>query len=105
MSLLVDEAEEVDAEAVELGAEPPQDSEEGVDNAVEFWHLSRVGGPLTVEEAWRRADELRVLREYIMRARGSAWACHSHRHDGDGDFERRGERAYKFTSRKAGRHE
>ena len=67
-SLLVDEAEEVEVEAVELDAEPPQDTEEEVDNAVDVWHLSRVGGPLTVEEAWQRADELRVLREYIMRA-------------------------------------
>lgn len=67
-SLLVDEAEEVEAKAVDLEAEPPQNTEEGVDNAVDIWHLSRVVDPLTVEEAWRRADELRVLREYIMRA-------------------------------------
>ena len=55
-------------EAVELEADPPQDTEEEVDNAVEVWHLSMVGETLTVEEAWRRADELRVLRGYIMRA-------------------------------------
>ena len=67
-SLLVDEAEEVEVEAVELGEELPQDTEEEFDNVVDVWHLSRVGDPLTVEESWRRADELRVLREYIMRA-------------------------------------
>ena len=40
-SLLVDEAEEVEVEAVELGEELPQDTEEEFDNVVDVWHLSR----------------------------------------------------------------